>query len=156
VGFVGAGRPFPPALNNRDGMKGGGPDGGFYGLGFALVLAISAAHGAGVPELIEAIRARLPFHRSPEEAETHELGDELRFALIGRPNVGKSSLTNRLLGYERSLVSEVAGTTRDTVDTVFHVKDRVYRRIDTAGTSLVLYLVNLSATPTPTVIAPAA
>ncbi len=127
------GKPTLLVINKLDGMKGGAPDGGFYGLGFDAVLAISAAHGAGVPELLEALRARLPFHRTPEEAAAHDPSEELRFALIGRPNVGKSSLTNRLLGYERSLVSEVAGTTRDTVDTVFHVKDTVFRLIDTAG-----------------------
>jgi GTP-binding protein len=127
------GKPLLLVINKLDGMKGGAPDGGFYGLGFDQVFSISAAHGAGVPELLAAIRTRLPFHRTPAEAEIHSLSDELRFAIIGRPNVGKSSLTNRLLGYERSLVSEVAGTTRDTVDTVFHVHDKVYRMIDTAG-----------------------
>lgn len=128
-----SGKPVILAVNKLDGMKGGAPDGAFYSFGFDTVLALSAAHGSGVPELIEAIRERLPFHRTPEEADQHELEDELRFALIGRPNVGKSSLTNKLLGFERSLVSDIAGTTRDTVDTVFHVKDRVYRLIDTAG-----------------------
>jgi GTP-binding protein len=127
------GRPVLMVINKLDGMKGGAPDGGFYGLGFDQILTISAAHGAGVPELLLAIRACLPFHRTPEEAAIHEMAAERRFALIGRPNVGKSSLTNRMLGYERSLVSEVAGTTRDTVDTVFTVNDRVYRMIDTAG-----------------------
>ena len=127
------GKPTLLVINKLDGMKGGAPDGGFYGLGFAAVHTISAAHGAGVPELLDALRACLPFHRTPEEAESHDPSGELRFALIGRPNVGKSSLTNRLLGYERSLVSEVAGTTRDTVDTVFQVKDKVFRLIDTAG-----------------------
>ncbi len=127
------GKPVILAVNKLDGMKGGAPDGAFYAFGFEAVLALSASHGDGVADLLEAIRARLPFRRSAEEAELHAPEEELRFALIGRPNVGKSSLTNRLLGYERSLVSEVAGTTRDTVDTVFHVKDRVYRLIDTAG-----------------------
>ena len=127
------GKPSILVINKIDGVKGGSPDGAFYGLGFDEIHIISASHGSNVPELLEAIRAHLPFHRTPEEAEQHDPGDELRLAIIGRPNVGKSSLCNKLLGYERSLVSEVAGTTRDTVDTVFHVENRVYRLIDTAG-----------------------
>ncbi|HEU4951446.1 MAG TPA: ribosome biogenesis GTPase Der, partial [Holophagaceae bacterium] len=127
------GKPVILAVNKSDGMKGGAPDAAFYALGFEPMVTISAAHGRGVHELLEAVQARLPFHRTPEEAEIPEADAELRFAFIGRPNVGKSSLTNRLLGYERSLVSEVAGTTRDTVDTVFHHKDRAFRLIDTAG-----------------------
>jgi len=127
------GKPAILVVNKIDGVKGGSPDGAFYELGFDEVHVISASHGDGVPELLQSIRARLPFHRTPEEAEIHDPGEELRFAMIGRPNVGKSSLANRLLGYERSLVSDVAGTTRDTVDTVFHVNGRIYRLIDTAG-----------------------
>jgi GTP-binding protein len=127
------GKPVLLVVNKIDGVRGGSPDGAFYELGFDGVFVISASHGDGVPDLLDAVRERLPFHRTPEEAEQHDPEDELRFAVIGRPNVGKSSLTNKLLGYERSLVSDVAGTTRDTVDTVFRVAERVYRLIDTAG-----------------------
>ena len=127
------GKPSILVVNKIDGVKSGSPDGAFYELGFDEVHIISASHGSGVPDLLDSIRARLPYHMTEEEAERHDPEDELRFAIIGRPNVGKSSLTNKLLGYERSLVSEVAGTTRDTVDTVFNVDDHLYRLIDTAG-----------------------
>ena len=127
------GKPCILVINKMDGVKGGLPDGAFYGLGFEEVHVISASHGDGMSDLLASIQEKLPFHRTPEEAEQHELAEETRFALIGRPNVGKSSLTNKLLGYERSLVSEVAGTTRDTVDTIFNVEGRLYRLIDTAG-----------------------
>ncbi len=127
------GKPVILVINKIDGVKGGAPDGAFYEMGFESIHVLSANHGDGVAELLMEVRARLPFHRTPEEAGQHDPSEELRFAFIGRPNVGKSSLTNRLLGYERSLVSEVAGTTRDTVDTVFHQNGRIYRLIDTAG-----------------------
>jgi GTP-binding protein len=128
-----SGKPSILVVNKIDGVKGGSPDGDFYGLGFDEIHIISASHGSHVDELLASIRAKLPFHRTQEEAEIHDPEAELRLAVIGRPNVGKSSITNKLLGYERSLVSDVAGTTRDTVDTVFTVEDRIYRLIDTAG-----------------------
>lgn len=127
------GKPAILVVNKIDGVKGGAPDSSFYKLGFDKIHIISASHGSGVPALLASIRAHLPFHISPDQAKIHNLSEELRFAIIGRPNVGKSSLANRLLGYERSLVSEVAGTTRDTVDTIFNVNNVLYRIIDTAG-----------------------
>lgn len=127
------GKPSILVVNKLDGMKGGVPDGAFYELGFDEMHAVSSAHGEGIAELLESVRNLLPFHRTPEEADSHDKSDELRFAIIGRPNVGKSSLTNCLLGFERSLVSEVAGTTRDSVDTIYKREDVVYRLIDTAG-----------------------
>jgi len=127
------GKPIILVVNKADGMKGGAPDSAFYELGFAEMHVVSSAHGDGVADLLEATRGLLPFHRTPEEADEHDKSSELRFAIIGRPNVGKSSLTNRLLGFERSLVSEIAGTTRDTVDTIFRRGEKVYRLIDTAG-----------------------
>ena len=127
------GKPILLVINKVDGMKGGAPDGAFYRFGFDAILPISASHGEGVPKLLTAIQKRLPFHRRPNEIDIAPPDDELRIAIIGRPNVGKSSLTNRILGYERSLVSELAGTTRDTVDTVFKRGSQTYRLIDTAG-----------------------
>lgn len=103
----------------------------FYSLGVGEPRPISAVHGYGTGDLLDDIVAAFP----PEDGqdEPKEDPDELRVAIIGRPNVGKSSLTNRLVGKNRSIVSDVAGTTRDAVDTVITVGDRRYRLVDTAG-----------------------
>ncbi len=101
--------------------------GEFHKLGFPELFEVSAEHGLGVAELMDAIAARVP---EPDEAAA---SDELRVAITGRPNVGKSSLLNRLAGEERAVVSDVPGTTRDAVDTVLEVDGDTYRFVDTAG-----------------------
>jgi GTP-binding protein len=95
-------------------------------------IAISAEHGEGIGELLEAVDAMLPGEEDARPAP-EGTGEEIRVALVGRPNVGKSSLLNRLMGEERVLVSEVPGTTRDAVDTPFTYQGRRYRLVDTAG-----------------------
>lgn len=99
----------------------------FYELGFELVLPISAEHKLGITELLDEITA--DFNENPT------LPDDgiLRFSFIGRPNTGKSSLTNALLNEERSIVSDIAGTTRDAVDTKFNYDGKPYIVVDTAG-----------------------
>jgi len=102
-------------------------------LGFGEPLLISAAQGRGIPELLEALDSALP---RPEAAEAGDAdGDEprIQLALVGRTNVGKSSLLNRLARTERVIVSEVPGTTRDAVDVRFELGGHVYVAIDTAG-----------------------
>ena len=88
----------------------------FYELGFDPVMEISAEHGMGIGDLLDEVIERLP-ERKSEEQKAEE--PEPRIAIVGRPNVGKSSLVNRILREERMLVSDVAGTTRDSVDTNF-------------------------------------
>jgi GTP-binding protein len=129
----------------------------FHQFGLGGAWPISAAHGRGIDALMEAISTAVGAVRPPEEPETDDLfdvlaaGEEseesasarhaaedaargpLRVAFIGRPNAGKSSLTNRLLGEERSLVHDVAGTTTDPVDSPFSIGDRKYILVDTAG-----------------------
>jgi GTP-binding protein len=101
----------------------------FYSLGAERLYPISAEHKDGVSELIEDILARLP-----EDEETGaEAREEIRVAIIGRPNVGKSSLVNRLLGQERVIVTDIPGTTRDAIDSELEVEGRRFRLIDTAG-----------------------
>jgi GTP-binding protein len=104
----------------------------FHELGFQPVLDISAEHGEGVGELLDEIVERLPGNGG-HERERPELSDEVSVAIIGRPNAGKSSLVNRLLREERMIVSEVPGTTRDSVDSLLTWHRRQFRIVDTAG-----------------------
>jgi GTP-binding protein len=99
----------------------------FHRLGLGEPLPVSAAQGLGSGDLLDRIVALLP------SEESEPAGDVLRLAVIGRPNVGKSSLVNRFLGEERVIVSEVAGTTRDAIDTPLIVDGRAVTLIDTAG-----------------------
>jgi GTP-binding protein len=99
-----------------------------YALGLGEPLEVSAEHGRGVEELLEAVVSRLP-----ESPASDPEDRRLSVAVVGRPNVGKSSLVNRLLGEERVLVSSRPGTTRDAIDTLLEVGDRRYRLVDTAG-----------------------
>jgi GTP-binding protein len=107
----------------------------FHVLGFGEPVLVSAEHGTGIQDLWEALEVHLP-PAAPEAGEGEEEADgggEARVAIVGRPNVGKSSLLNRLAGEERVLVSEVPGTTRDAVDVVLEVDGARMRFVDTAG-----------------------
>jgi GTP-binding protein len=99
----------------------------YYRLGFSPIVSLSAEHGRGVAELLEAARELVPTEL-PEAT-----GEGTRVAIIGRPNVGKSSLVNTVLGHERVLVHDQPGTTRDAVDTPVRFRDKDYLLIDTAG-----------------------
>ncbi|MBX5451494.1 ribosome biogenesis GTPase Der [Thermogemmatispora sp.] len=104
----------------------------FYALGVGEPIDISALHGLGTGDLLDKIVESLPPERPEERAEEDET-EQVRIAIVGRPNVGKSSLLNRILGYERAIVSEVPGTTRDMIDTELLFEDRKLVLIDTAG-----------------------
>jgi GTP-binding protein len=101
-------------------------------LGLGAPIGVSAEHGRGIEELFEAIERLLLERFGPSEAPVEDEG-ALRLAIVGRPNVGKSSIFNRLCGTERAIVSDVPGTTHDAVDTLLQVDGRRYRLIDTAG-----------------------
>jgi GTP-binding protein len=101
----------------------------FYGLGIEMVYPLSAQHNYGIERLVETVIEMLPPPPSEEEREE----GTLRIAVVGKPNVGKSSLINRILGYDRVIVHEAPGTTRDAVDTPFSVGDQRYVLVDTAG-----------------------
>ena len=123
------GRPVIVAINKTDDRRAQAGVLDFYELGFEPVMEISAEHGLGVGDLLDEIIERLPAKSEEQKAEA----PEPRIAIVGRPNVGKSSLVNRILREERMLVSEHAGTTRDAVDSGFRWHQRQFRIVDTAG-----------------------
>lgn len=100
----------------------------FYSLGVQEVLPVSALHGIGVGDLLDRIVSLLPEYRKDPYGE-----GVIKFCLIGQPNVGKSTLANAIIGEERTIVSEIPGTTRDAIDTVFTRNQKKYVVIDTAG-----------------------
>jgi len=100
----------------------------FYSLGMENLIPVSAESGKGVYELLDRIITLIPKISSKEEKE-----ERIKLAVVGRPNAGKSSLINRLLGYERVMVSHIPGTTRDAIDTPFNYNRKKYLLIDTAG-----------------------
>ena len=99
----------------------------FYSLGFDEPIACSSSHGVGVGNLLDKIIEKLP------QANLNEVDNAIKFAIVGRPNVGKSSLTNALLNENRDIVSPIAGTTRDSIDSRFKAYGKEYLVIDTAG-----------------------
>ena len=123
----GGGVPVIVAANKVDDARQTGLATEFYGLGLGDPLAVSATQGLGTGDLLDLIVERLPEQAGSEEETV------TRLALIGRPNVGKSSLVNRLLGEERVIVTDVAGTTRDAIDTRIKFEDREVVLVDTAG-----------------------
>ncbi|MDI4645462.1 ribosome biogenesis GTPase Der [Cohnella hashimotonis] len=123
-----SGKPVVVAVNKVDNLQRMDDIYEFYSLGFGDPIALSGSHGIGIGDLLEACIERLPVGEDQEYDD-----DVIKVALIGRPNVGKSSLVNAILGEERVIVSEIAGTTRDAIDTPFVKDDQRYVLIDTAG-----------------------
>jgi GTP-binding protein len=122
-----SGRPVVVAVNKVDGAVQEAALGDVYRLGFKTVMPVSAEHGRGVAEMLEAVRDAAP-------VPVTEPGiDGVRVAIVGRPNVGKSSLVNAVLGQPRVLVHSAPGTTRDSVDTPLIYRGHPYVLIDTAG-----------------------
>jgi GTPase len=123
--------PVLMAVNKTDDKRARGRAVEFYKLGFEPVVEIAAEHADGVGDLLDEVVARLPAGRAA--GTSPDAPEETAVAIVGRPNVGKSSLLNRLLHEERSIVSEMPGTTRDTVDAVLKWHHRTFRIVDTAG-----------------------
>jgi GTP-binding protein len=129
------GKPLFLAVNKMDSDKQDGLLDEFHVLGIRNMFPISAEHGRGVDDLLDAIMLVLPASTkaTAEVAEFAEEPHEIRVAIIGHPNVGKSTLLNRLTGTDRAIVSPIAGTTRDSIDEVIQYKGRKIRFVDTAG-----------------------
>ena len=126
-----SGKPVLLALNKIDAADAHEAGAEFARFGLPDMIKLSAAHQRGVDDLLDAIVERLP-EASPESTQEDD-PDRLRLAIVGRPNVGKSTLVNRLLGEERVIASDVPGTTRDSISVDMERDGRKYRLIDTAG-----------------------
>jgi GTP-binding protein len=116
-------------IDKREGSEG---EQEAYSLGFPEMIGVSAEHNLGIDEIFDAIAARIGEGDSTPARAARD-ASEIAVAIIGRPNVGKSSLVNAILGFERAIVSEVAGTTRDSLDERIEIEGRAFRIIDTAG-----------------------
>jgi len=124
-----SGKPIVLAVNKMDSTGNVDPDFyEFYNLGLGDPIAVSAVHGHGTGDLLDECVKYFP-----PEGDDEEDDDRIQVAIIGKPNVGKSSLTNRILGQQRTIVSGVAGTTRDAIDSYFENETGKYIFIDTAG-----------------------
>jgi GTP-binding protein len=121
-------KPILVAANKLDRFQDEAMAADFYSLGFDGVFPVSAMHGT-VGDLLDAVAERLPVYKAPESTEN----TIIRLALVGRPNVGKSSILNALIGERRAIVSDVAGTTRDSVDVSITVDGQTFVLVDTAG-----------------------
>ena len=131
-----SGKPVLLAVNKIDSPKLEAYAEEFHRLGIRNLFPVSAEGGGGVAELLDAVVQTLPANQTegaPEEVTAEPAQREVRVAIIGRPNVGKSTLLNKLTGSDRSIVSPVPGTTRDAVDEVMEREGKTYRFIDTAG-----------------------
>lgn len=124
-----SGKPVILAVNKVDNSDRVADAQEFYSLGLGEPIPVSGAHGIGVGDVLDKIVSLIP------EKHDVDYGSAISFSLIGRPNVGKSSITNALLGQDRVIVSNIAGTTRDSVDTPFESNGKNYVAIDTAGLS---------------------
>jgi GTP-binding protein len=140
------GKPLFLAVNKMDSDKQDSLLGEFHSLGMRNIFPISAEHGRGVDDLLDAILRVIPTVKKPttestevteegtgESSATPEEPHEIKVAIIGHPNVGKSTLLNQLTGVDRAIVSPVAGTTRDSIDEVIRYHGRDIRFVDTAG-----------------------
>jgi len=122
-------RPVLLVVNKTDGLDARAALAEFSRFGFADSFAVSSAHRQGIDELLETVLGRLP----ADSEEPDEDAGRVRVAFVGRPNVGKSTLVNRILGEERMIASDVPGTTRDSIAVDLERDGRSYRLIDTAG-----------------------
>ncbi|MGA8995724.1 MAG: ribosome biogenesis GTPase Der, partial [Nocardioidaceae bacterium] len=125
-----AGKPVVLAANKVDDQRAEAEAHGLWNLGLGEPFPVSALHGRGSGDMLDAILAALP---APPPESYAEVGGPRRVAIVGRPNVGKSSLLNKLAKQERSVVDDVAGTTVDPVDELVELGGRTWRFIDTAG-----------------------